>query len=92
MVAKMENNQVIVISPYQLSELIKESITEALSGLKKEDAPEDKLMNSAQVCEYLGIAESTLSKYKRTGVIPFVRFGKSVRFDRAKIDEYLRTK
>jgi len=85
----MEDKRLIDTTLYQLSDLIKETIAEALSGLKIEDPPKDKLMNSDEVVAYLGVAKSTLSNWKRQKRIPFKKMGKRIFFLKSEIDKML---
>lgn len=42
------------------------------------------------VAEYLSFSERTIYRLKAGREIPFVRIGKSIRFDRLEIDEVMR--
>ena len=85
----MLNNEIIVTTPFQLSNLIKESITEALSELKIEYTAEYNLMNSDEVCEFLGIAKSTLSNWKREQKIPYKKLGKRICYRKSESEKLL---
>jgi excisionase family DNA binding protein len=50
---------------------------------EKESLPE-KLMNTKEICEFLGITEPTLIRRKKKG-LPFIEIGGSIRFDKAAV-------
>lgn len=51
-----------------------------------------KLLNVQQVSEYLGIKVSTVYKWIHYGYIPYVKLGKLVRFNQAKVDAWIESR
>lgn len=47
------------------------------------------LLTAAEVAEMLRLRESTVKDYARRGILPCVRLGRHVRFDRDDIVEYI---
>ena len=48
-------------------------------------------MNTDEMCEYLGISESTLYKYTSKGKIPHFKPMGKVYFSRKEIDEWIKS-
>lgn len=67
-----------------LAELIKKEIENRLnnSNLKS------PFLNKQQACHYLGISNNTLDGWIKKG-LPYIRVGKTIRFDRAEINRWL---
>ena len=49
----------------------------------------NKLMTSKQTAEYLCICERKVWDLQKSGLIPVVRIGRSVRFDRNDLDAFI---
>jgi excisionase family DNA binding protein len=54
------------------------------------DKLKDEIMNVQEVAEYLRLAEATIYKLAQAGEIPAVKVGRTWRFKRVLIDEWLR--
>lgn len=78
---------VIVVSPTQLQNMIKSAVSDAIEGLNIKSGSSNVYLNADQLCEYLGIAKSTLSIWKRKNKVPYSKLGKRVVFDKKLIDE-----
>ena len=48
------------------------------------------MLNSAEVAEWLNVAESTIRKWVHYGFIPHVKVGRAVRFIREDVEKWLR--
>jgi excisionase family DNA binding protein len=60
----------------------KETLVQKLHGM-------DTLLDSKQVIRMLGVHICTLQIWTRRGEIPFLRVGRSVRFDPAQLAKWL---
>ena len=49
----------------------------------------DSLLNYQQAAELLGLSENTLRKYVSCRVIPFVKIGRSVRFNPSELSSWI---
>ncbi|MBT0925780.1 helix-turn-helix domain-containing protein [Streptococcus parasanguinis] len=49
---------------------------------------ESPFLNKQQACKYQGIANNTLDSWIKKG-LPVIRVGKTVRFDRAELNQWL---
>ena len=48
------------------------------------------VLNIDEACEYLKLARSTIYRFTRAGIIPHIRIGRSLRFKKEVLDEWLR--
>jgi len=53
---------------------------------------ERRLYNAKEIACYLGMSEDAVRKWSIRGYIPFVKLGKSLRFDIIKIDSWIKSK
>lgn len=67
-----------------LAELIKKEIENRLNN-NNLDSP---FLNKQQACHYLGISNNTLDSWIKQG-LPYIRVGKTVRFDKTEINRWL---
>jgi len=51
----------------------------------------NKKINGKQLAEYLGVSYQTIRKWTSDKRIPYIKLSKSVRYDRATIDEYIKS-
>lgn len=49
----------------------------------------ERLLNNAQLAEWLGVAESTIRKWVHFGFIPHIKLGSAVRFREKDIERWL---
>lgn len=54
-----------------------------------EDALLEKLLTKPQLAEWLGVSQSYINKLMALGDIPYVKFGRTVRFQQVKILAWL---
>ena len=67
-----------------LAELIKKEIENRLINSNL-DSP---FLNKQQACNYLSISNNTLDSWIKQG-LPYIRVGKTVRFDKTEINRWL---
>ena len=67
-----------------LAELIKKEIENRLNNSNLESP----FLNKQQACHYLGISNYTLDSWIKKG-LPYIRVGKTIRFDKAEINRWL---
>ncbi|WP_367126723.1 helix-turn-helix transcriptional regulator [Streptococcus suis] len=67
-----------------ISNLIKDEIEFYVSE-KGLDSP---YLNKKQACQYLGISNNTLDSWIQKG-LPVIRIGKTVRFDKNKVNHWI---
>ena len=67
-----------------LAELIKKEIENRLNNSNL-DSP---FLNKQQACNYLSISNNTLDSWIKQG-LPYIRVGKTVRFDKTEINRWL---
>lgn len=70
-----------------LSNLIQQEIEKRLSNSNLESP----YLNKTQTCEYLGISNNTLDSWINKG-LPTIRIGKTVRFNKNEINNWMKTR
>lgn len=60
-----------------------------MSSCENENGNLEKLMNTAEVAEWLNMAPGTIRKWVHFGFIPHVKLGRAVRFSRKDIEQWL---
>ena len=53
---------------------------------------ERRFYNARDIGVYLGVSEDAVRKWALRGYIPFVKLGKSLRFDMIKVENWLKNK
>ena len=51
-----------------------------------------RFFNAKEISTYLGVSEEAIRKWAIRGKIPFVKLGKSLRFDMIKIESWVKSK
>lgn len=47
----------------------------------------DELLTIDEACEEFGISKTTLGEWKKRGIVPFIRLGRRIYFERTKLLE-----
>lgn len=58
----------------------------------KPPVTEQRLLTVQQASRYLNIHEQTVYLWARTGRLPYLKLGRSVRFDKLALDQWIRKK
>jgi excisionase family DNA binding protein len=80
--------ELIITNREELKEIIHQCLKEYLSSQpisNDQSAVPEKLLNTSEICEYLGITPQTFIRYKKKYKIPFIKIGNSFRFDKSKV-------
>jgi excisionase family DNA binding protein len=90
----MQNLMILADSPASFRELLSETLRELLPIMAGQlapavapDGPAGKLLTMREACEAFGISKTTLSDWKKRGLVPFVRLGRRVYFERERVLE-----
>ena len=67
--------------------LIKQAVREEISTGKNEEPSfeDEKPITTKELCEYLGITEPTVLRWRKKGEIPFFCIGSAVRFRKSEV-------
>ena len=89
----MEKISITNITPYELKELIQETIQKAFDFNKRKDlnSESDERLTRKQVCDKFKISAPTLHKEMHNG-LPFEKIGRKTVFRRADLDNYFQQK
>ncbi|MDD2646151.1 MAG: helix-turn-helix domain-containing protein [Bacteroides sp.] len=65
-----------------IKKIVEEEVTRQLADLHHEEPQpvEEKLLTTAEACEYLRVSKPTLHRWKRENIIPHVRLGGNIRY------------
>ena len=87
----MLNDKIILMSltHEELRELIRTAVKDEIIAANSKKK-ERELLNSKELCEYLGIHISTLNNWKRESKIPFKRIGKRIFYERVEVRNALK--
>ena len=90
----MQNLMILADSPATFRELLSETLRELLPTMSGQpapavgpDGPAGKLLTMQEACEAFGISKTTLGDWKKRGLVPFVRLGRRVYFERERVLE-----
>lgn len=81
----MQNLVILADSPNTFRDLLRSTLLELLPSPTTNAAPVESLMSMAEVCKELDISKTTLIAWKKNGLVPFVRLGHRVYFERSKV-------
>ena len=74
---------------HQIQLLIATLIKQEIENRLNNSNLSSPFLNKQQTCDYLGISNNTLDSWIRKG-LPVIRIGKTVRFDKAEINHWLK--
>ena len=95
----MQNLLILADSPATFRDLLSDTLRELLPNataqltpaLTSEGAAAGKLLNMQEACETFGISKTTLTDWKKRGIVPFIRLGRRIYFERERVLEAGRT-
>ena len=93
----MELDQIQIIStPGALQELIDNSVRLAFERLNTASTgtqdKNEQPVTTKQLCEFLGITEPTVIRWRKKGKIPFMQIGSAIRFNLSAVVSALEVK
>lgn len=84
----MEQFTVIKMNPEEIRLMIKESISQAIGNLPKNEA-ENKVLGDLisidELGQILGVSKVSLLKWRKQGILPYKKIGKRVYFDKKEV-------
>ncbi|MCR5889449.1 helix-turn-helix domain-containing protein [Hymenobacter sp. J193] len=78
---------IILTDPDALRELIRSTLLELLPTTPPATNSVPQLMTMAETCREFGVSKTTLGEWRKNGIVPFVRLGRRVYFERARVLE-----
>lgn len=89
--------QIYLLKDADLDQLLKRAVFQAIGELRETDLPKpkpepEKLYTTAEACELLRCSRPTLHRWKRDGLIPFVRIGTNIRYKESDLKKLIETK
>ena len=90
----MQNLMILADSPAAFREWLSDTLRELLPNMggqlaagEAPDGAAGKLLTMREACEAFGISKTTLTQWKKRGLVPFVRLGRRVYFERERVLE-----
>lgn len=78
---------VIITDAATLRRLVTEAVTEAVAKIERGQSLPDRLLNSQQAADYLGLSSSNAVRIRvHRGELECVRIGRSLRFRQSDLD------
>ena len=81
----MESTILTNVSTHELRDLISESVRKELENLCPVSKQENELLTRKQVAEILSISLVTLNDWTKRGLIPALRIGSRIRYNKADV-------
>ena len=85
----MEN--IVLIQTDELRQLIRDELN-SLAQKKEIDKPVLPPITTKQLCDFLGVTEPTIIRWRKKGKIPFMQIGSAVRFNLSAVISALEVK
>jgi len=90
----MANLLILADSPATFRELLGDTLRELLPSMAGSLPPafapteaRESLMTMREACAAFGISKTTLTDWKKRGIVPFVRLGRRINFERERVLE-----
>ncbi|MFA7131644.1 MAG: helix-turn-helix domain-containing protein [Bacilli bacterium] len=88
--------QFYLLKDTDLQKIMKQAVFEAVGEIREpikvEAETPERLYTTEEVCEILRCSKPTLHRWKRDGLIPFVRIGTNIRYKESDLKKLLETK
>lgn len=90
--------KLVLLSKNDLDQLLRRAVFQAIGELRETDLPKptkpepEKLLTTAEACELLRCSRPTIHRWKREGLVPFVRIGSCIRYRESDLKKLLETK
>jgi len=90
--------KLVLLNEVDLDQILKRAVFQAISELRETDLPKptkpepEKLLTTAEACELLRCSRPTIHRWKREGLVPFVRIGSCIRYRESDLKKLLETK
>jgi excisionase family DNA binding protein len=93
-VAEFKNSQmtkIIVTTKDELQELIQESVKSAITeqNTQQQSQEQDKIMSLQETAMFLNLAQQTVYGYTSKQLIPFIKKGKKLYFQKSELEKWL---
>ncbi len=89
--------RIVLLNEGDLDQLLRRAVFQAMGELRETDLPtpkpeSEKLLTTQEACDLLRCSKPTLHRWKRAGIIPFVRIGVNIRYRESDLKKILETK
>lgn len=89
--------RIVLLNELDLDQILKRAVFQAIGELRETDLPKpkpepEKLLTTAEACAFLRCSRPTIHRWKREGLVPFVRIGSCIRYRESDLKKLLETK
>ena len=81
--------KIIVTTKDELQELIQESVKSAITEQNSQSQEQDKIMSLQETAMFLNLAQQTVYGYTSKHLIPFIKKGKKLYFQKSELEKWL---
>ncbi len=90
-------DRIVLLNEIDLDQLLKRAVFQAMGELRETDLPTpkpepEKLLTTQEACELLRCSKPTLHRWKKSGIVPFVRLGSNIRYKQTDLEKLIETK
>ena len=91
---QMENLFLTSLTTPEIKELFRKELEEFFKANESSSLPikREQPLTSKQICEFLGISEPTLIRWRKKGKIPFMQIGTALRYDKEAVIKAIENK
>ena len=82
----MNEQSVIVCTPSQLMEIVRDAVASALSSMQSKTPSEDELLAEGDVVKEFGVSKATLWRWKKAGYLKPAKLGRTNYYRRSDIN------
>ena len=82
----MNEQSVIVCTPSQLTEIVRDAVASALSSMQSKTPSEDELLTESDVVKEFGVSKATLWRWKKSNYLTPLKLGRTNYYRRADIN------
>ncbi len=73
-----------------IKKIVNDIVSELKIGEKPiEEQPQERLLTTNEACEFLRCSKPTLHRWKKAGIVPFIRIGGNIRYRESDLTELI---
>lgn len=87
--------KILITSESEIKRIVQQAVNDALGTHSTEKVVEEKperLLTTIEATEFLRCSKPTLHRWKKEGLIPFIRIGANIRYKESELQKLLEKK
>jgi len=86
--------RIVLLNEGDLDQLLRRAVFQAMGELRETDLPtpkpeSEKLLTTQEACDLLRCSKPTLHRWKKAGIVPFIRIGGNIRYRESDLTELI---